>query len=247
MKQLLTTLAITFLTCTPGLRADLKVDVGGQGAAPEPGWTAWITPGSRLDNTNLFQSFTADFDSSFTISVDNVDTRLRGGLNPAGTLTNMLQSAFKDSGPIVLRFQSLNAGSYELKMWHHDSNQNGKASIDVLVSDADGTGRLAVDNLLQSWGPGLTFSTGDPNVPGPATPAISTLRFRSDGLNEVAITVSDNDDAPSLYPTFALNHTDWNESFIAGFQVSLIPEPSTLMLSLLGGLGIVTLARRRAS
>jgi hypothetical protein len=225
------------------LQAVLLVDVGGQAAPVEPGWTAWITPGARLDNVPLSQSFTADFDSSFTVAIDNVDTRLRGAMDPAGTLTNMLRSAFKEADPIVFRFQDLAAGDYSLKMWHHDSNKNGKPSVDVSVTDALGINRLVADDLRQSWGPGPIFSTDDPT--GPSSAAFSFFTFQSDGLNEVVVTVVDNNDVTTLYPTFAAGHLDWNEAFVTGFELAVVPEPSVLVLGLLGAGAFFRVVRGR--
>jgi len=214
----LNTLAIAAaLAAGLSVQGEIKVDVGGQAATPQPDWIPWITP-ERLGGAALSQAFSADFDADFTIAFDSVDTRQRGAVDPSVPLAAMLRSAFKRANPITMRIQSLNAGTYEMTMWHHDGNNDSKPSIDILVSDADEVNRLVVDDLLQSWGPGPVFSAGV----GPAEPAVSTFLFRSDGANEVVITVQDNNNVEALYG----GSSSFNEAFIAGFQIAVATPPT---------------------
>jgi hypothetical protein len=205
--------------------ADIKVDVGGEASTAETGWIPWITP-DRVGDGALSQAFTADFDDAFTVSIDKTDTRRRGAIGANVPLANMLRSSFKDDSPIVLRLQELNAGAYEMTLWLHDGNVNAKPTVDIVVTDADEANRLAVDNQPQSWGPGPVFSgDGGSAVLGPTNAATAKFLFRSDGANEVVIKVSDNDDVITLYPVFAAGHPDWNETFIAGFQIARVTAP----------------------
>ncbi|HOX02829.1 MAG TPA: hypothetical protein P5555_10135 [Candidatus Paceibacterota bacterium] len=231
MKRTIAWMAVViFSLCAASAMAEIKVDVGGSpsGGPPAPaqeGWIGWITP-DRVGNTALSHEFSADFDASFTVAFDSVDTRQRSTVNAGIPLAQMLTTAFKRSTPIVMRFQGLAAGSYELKMWHHDGNNDAKPTIDIVVTDADSADRLAVDDLKQSWGTGPVLSQFGGSQVGPPDPVISTVAFRSDGVNEAVVTVRDNDDVGSLYPGAGSN---LNESFIAGFQLSQGSAPVDIL------------------
>lgn len=190
MKRTIAWMAVVIAaTWTISTLAEIKVDVGGSPsggpqAPTQEGWIGWITP-DRVGGAALSQEFSADFDASFTVAIDSVDTRQRSTVNAGIPLAQMLTTSFKRSNPIVMRFQGLAAGDYELKMWHHDGNNDAKPTIDILVTDADGADRLAVDDLKQSWGTGPVFSQFGGAPVGPADPVISTITFRCDGVNEV--------------------------------------------------------------
>ena len=83
-----------------------------------------------------------------------------------------------------MQIKNLTAGEYIITTYHHDSDdipENGCATINIIVRDADGT-RIVADHLKQSWGR------------DPSTVASVTFTFVSNGIDDVVITFEDNND-----------------------------------------------------
>jgi len=180
----------------PVIRVDLS-----QSGDVERGWIDWNTNDVRLGNADSSRQFIneADFDDDFTIDFISIDSRNRGNMDDSIPMHDLLEDAFKESDPFDMMIKGLSAGIYTFTGYHHDTNEdvpNDDGTLNITLQDADGT-RLVVDHLQQSWGPKPSFV------------ASSTFRFRSDGVNDVILTFSDNNDGIH------------NEAYLNGFELSM--------------------------
>jgi len=135
----------------------------------------------------------------------------------------------------TLTISGLPAGDYTWLSGHHDggvnlagpSNGNLDGNADYSFTDASGSTGLIAD--------GVTFTRQDI----PDTPSFLSLNFTSDGTNDVVFSMQMDENQRA-------DPSDTNSLF--AFANSLVisdavPEPSTALLGLLGGLGL--LRRRR--
>ena len=188
--------AASVVSAAPVIRVDLS-----QGGDVERGWIDWNTGNVRLDNANASRQFLneADFDADFTIDFIKIDSRNRRAMDDSVPMHDLLEDAFKESNPFDMVIKGLSAGVYTFTGYHHDTNEdvvNDDGTLNITVQDADGT-RLVADHLQQSWGAKPSFV------------ASSTFRFRSDGVNNVVITLGDNNDGIH------------NEAYLNGFELSV--------------------------
>ena len=133
----------------------------------------------------------------------------------------------------TLTVSGLPAGNYTWLSGHHDggvnagSNGNLDGSADYSFTDASGSTGLIAD--------GITFTRQDV----PDTPSFLSLNFTSNGTDDVVFSMQMDENQRA-------DPSDTNSLF--AFANSLViedavPEPSTALLGLLGGLGL--LRRRR--
>jgi len=162
-----------------------------------------------------------------TVTVDAEDTartidfRDRGNAT-YGTLGDLLEDHIK-AYPcgVVLTLDDLAAGMYRMNTWHHDAARpTPDTRLDILVSDAAGTNRLLVDDLLMSGGTSPTYV------------ASASFLILSDGINPITILFDDASGFPEVP--------------LSGFGLARgVPEPATFLLLGLGTLGLLGCRRRR--
>ena len=123
---------------------------------------------------------------SVTVIVDSentansIDFRDRGDAT-SGVIGDLVEDHVKNqNGGVWLTLQGLEAGQYRMTSWHHDGSSGAAGNlIDIVVNDAQGSGRLLVDDLATTGG--LT----------PASVASATYLFWADGANDVVFLFDD--------------------------------------------------------
>lgn len=189
-------MAVSFAWASPVVRVDLS-----QSGDVERGWIDWNTDDVRLGNKDISRQFLneADFDDDFTIDFIKIDSRNRDDVDESIPLHDLLEDALKEADPFDMVIKGLSPGIYMLTTYHHDPSEdvvNDDGTVNITVVDADGT-RLVADHLQQSWGPKPSFV------------GVATFKFRSDGTNDVVITIGDNNDGIH------------NEAFLNGFELAV--------------------------
>jgi len=119
-------------------------------------------------------------------------------------------------GTMTLTLADLGAGLYDITTYHH-SPSSGGGTIDINLTDANGS---------SSVGTGIPVSNGT----SPASISTVSFQFESNG-SSVAIDFVGGSGA---------QHASLN-----GFELTLVPEPSTFALSALGLLGLLACGQRR--
>ncbi len=166
-----------------------------------------------------------------------IDTRTGNGGNgnwdgATGTPTYM-----------TLTLSGLNAAPYDWTSYHHDTeNVHGDFRVELSVDGGNSFAQLADGYLSDGADGGNPDSTLD-GFPGPefgpdadSLMSTYTTTFNADGANDVVFRF-----AP--YSNTAVHRQIWG---INGFVLQQVPEPSTVMLGLMGALfGVVALLRRR--
>ena len=206
----------------------LRVDFG-----QEPG-------AGRDDVQNGFESFNAgnsdsemadgvyrDYASSLgtagtvrvTVNSDDHTLLVRDRGDLVGSLGDVGEDFIFDGSPLELVLSDLKAGRYAMTTYHHDINQE-HATFDIFVTDASDTLRLVADDVTHTTG-----SLGDP--------ASTTFELFANGTDDVMIRFA----RISATDGVALN----------GFSISLVPEPGTFLLAVLGIFFLPLLGRRRRS
>ncbi|QNN21502.1 PEP-CTERM sorting domain-containing protein [Planctomycetales bacterium ZRK34] len=165
-----------------------------------------------------------------TVSIDaeitsqNIDPRNRG--DNSGDLSALLEDHFKSQNSgVELTIEGLEAGVYKMTSWHHEGGGSGDTGgssnlIDIFVTDAMGSLRSVIDDLVTSGG---NLSSVDP--------ASATYAIYSDGINPITILFDD------------ASPTD-HETVLNGFQLLVIPEPASMAMLAAGSL--MLMRRRRA-
>ena len=168
-----------------------------------------------------------------------IDTRTGNGGNgdwdgTAGTPTYM-----------TLTLSGLNAAPYNWTSYHHDTeNVHGDFSVELSVDGGTSFTQLA-DGYMADGADGGNPDSALDGFPGPefgpdadSLMSTYTTSFNADGANDVVFRF-----AP--YSNTAVHRQIWG---INGFALQQVPEPSTVMLALVGALfAVVALLRRRRS
>jgi hypothetical protein len=232
-------LGVGFASCAlalPASAAVLKVDIGGSGQAVQSDFVEWSSSVAASTSANdvglqariftpvesAFGGFTATFDAS----VGEVRVRDRG----ASAATPIAErSLFRDgfiafnttlvANPLPvgdLTFTSLPAGPYQITTFHYDGSTSRTNPMNTFSISVDGVEVLA----NQSQG-----ALGEPH-------SGSTFLFNSNGLDPVVV-------------SFALDARNLSSDlWFNGFEMSLIPEPTSMALLGLGALGLLTRRRK---
>lgn len=200
--------------------------------------TAAQNPG--LNNNTANDDFLRDWISvtQFTTTTEGVIT-----LNPSPTLS------FAVSG--------LDPGKYIWTSWHHDvDDQTGL--INYTFTDALGASSGVIDashgvantnntgspaNFVNGRGP-VVNGTGDPMNNPPGTPTAFTHMFTVDGSGSFTFEMTSGFD-PNLPNDLPYTSSSMNFVLINGFEVTRIPEPSSIcLLGTVAAIGLL-LARNR--
>lgn len=225
------TFTLVFLSIVPGpvpvCAGLLGIDFGKFGSALQPGW--WAFEGEDgIDNPSSpsIRSFTNQFglDGEIEVSVWASSTasgqtaivphgfRERDSLgvhHPAYGINNLVRTEVKANSPATpntasetlhLGLANLSAGRYELTTYHHQISWKSPGEIAIIVDDADATSNVVTASFAQSQsGPGFD---------SPAHIASHTLRFRSDGVNPVAVRFQElgGDDPEAVLNGFTLGY-----------------------------------------
>ena len=214
----------------------LQVNLGPSGLPTEAGFDDWTTgdrstPGSTtIDGIQL--SFIASTNDGNANEVRSIN---RGGNDGyAGSLATLTQTWWGvRAGPstpggfltLAIDGGGIGSSAYDFTSWHHD-HENQTGVMDIEVSVDGGQSFTQVVNDLDIVDGSTDGHTGAPNP--------VTFGFVSNGTDDVYIRFTNDQTAG----------TNSGNSFVLinGFQLDLVPEPSSLALLGLGGLLIV---RRR--
>ena len=167
-------------------------------------WREWSDSGN---DTTRSRVFSADFDDEFTITLENVDWRIRGEVDKSQELKALIEDAVKNSSAFSVIFKDLDPGDYQITTYHHDSNE-ADGTLDIDLTDADGDS-TPVDDLMQSGGT------------NPVSVAKATFEFRSDG-RDVVLTIADNNDGG--FNEAFLNGMELVKSLPVGYKVEIEAE-----------------------
>ena len=191
------------------------------------GNTAGVASSTRVIDTPLGVGGDVTVTIDAEVASQNIDPRNRG--DNSGSLSALLEDHFKSQNSgISLTIEGLEAGIYEMTSWHHEGGGTGTTGgagnlIDIFVTDAQGTLRQVIDDLITSGG---NLSSVDPSY--------AVYRIYSDGINPITILFDD------------ASPTD-HETVLNGFQLLFIPEPASMSMLALGGLMLARRSRRRVS
>lgn len=116
--------------------------------------------------------------------------------------------------------EDLQPGAYLMTSYHADPGFNHGA-VDVLVSDALGNDRLVATDILMP-------------EPMNVEPGFATYTLYADGINPVTVRFAESNPAGSS--TYVM---------LGGFALTAVPEPSALLLGLLGVFGLLVPRRRK--
>jgi len=221
--------------------ATLQVDLDvGASIQTQSGYASWViatsdSPGG-FGSLNISNTFTYSETTGGSLGVTMTTGGNTFGRNysavtspsEAVALSPLLRDVlfFNNSNSGANFFQvtlnNLLAGEYEFTGYHNSSQAfNGNATTTI---------------LLNGNATGLTATMMSPPAVDPATPGV--LPAGAPSTQTIAFTVANNGDAVVIrYQNPTEAHFGLN-----GFDLALIPEPST---ALLGALGMLTLLRRR--
>ncbi|MBI1368827.1 MAG: hypothetical protein GC162_09270 [Planctomycetes bacterium] len=214
----------------PGLAVDFGA--GGQDVNP---YFQEFSRGTSANNFGQAGPITEVYDSvlgnSGTVSVSvsgeggiNVDFRDRGDVT-FDSIGDVLEDHIKgQTAGLLLTLTDLAQGWYDMTSFHHEGQNGTNAGgagnlIDIYVSDALGSNRLVVDNLVTSGGT------------SPSSVAMPTYMIYSDGVNP--ITIFFDDVSPSDH-----------ETVLNGFTLIAVPNPAALPAGL-ALMGLLMVRRRK--
>lgn len=200
--------------------------------------TAGLSEGPHPDPTNAIVDITKTYaDTGYNVDV-RVNTN-RQKTRPAVTSGDGTAIAMSDllldwtglavattgKYPLALATIGLTfdtAGVYDITLYHHETNRSAAAEADMVLTDADGA--RGSQHILAGYGA------------SPASaPTIETYTVLSDGVNEITLVYA-QDPTNNTY-AFPLNGLE--------IGATVVPEPSTLVLSVLGALALVLYGRRK--
>jgi hypothetical protein len=176
-----------------------------------------------------------------TITINNLDTngsgvggidwRDRGDSSSSDPLVLLGEDFVKNNGGIVrLTLSGLAAGTYNATSYHIDPGFTQSQNIQVFLDEGSGFSNTgAVGNSFVSAGGvnGLTTALVQSTA--------ANFQFTTDGNTDVVVVFDGRTD-----PGVGEN----GETPLTGFNFTLIPEPSSAILSLLGGLAFIVRRRR---
>jgi len=205
----------------------IAIDYGQTGQAVQPGFTEHSLPNISGNGLSATTSVTAAMPGSPSVDVtvtsdpvnEQIETRNRTPAVSGTTLNDVYSDFFASrAGHLSITLSGLTMGRYQWTGYHNDSGSGFFGTADLSVG-IDGT---PVDSLVSThqlatndWAIGKSFFTFD--------------------------VAPENDIVIDFY------RSSGNAIALNGFQLDLmvVPEPSSLLLSVLGLLGLAVLAYRR--
>jgi len=216
---------------------DLRLDFGTTTGDDQTGYSLFERGSGASGTTSSPQSETfgslLGAGDMVTVSLSAVDGDLRW--RDRGDVTNHPQGDMLEDlvagifggasgGDLEMTLSDLEAGPYEITTYHHDP-LTIEGRIDIDVDDALGAHADVVTGLLQSAG------YDNPTV------AEATFQFVANGTDDIVITFDQTGYPAHEFGTPA--------AVLSGFTLTLVPEPSALMLLATGVLAWLPRARRR--
>ena len=219
------------------------LDIGPNGQRVEPGALDISGIGSGTNNTNnSYVGLVADTGDMFDLSITNnntagvatggIDWRDRGN-GSTDSLVRLGEDFVKNNaGFIELTFSGLPAGLYTATSYHVDPDFDQAEDIHVFITDALGTdvdaGQVGDADFSAGGAGGLTTA----EVAGSS---IMDFSFFSDGVNDVILVFDGATNSGD-------NETPLNGLFL---QFQAVPEPASVAIWSLIGLGLVGFGYRR--
>jgi CARDB len=132
----------------------------------------------HVDWNNSSESKTFTELDGFAATIKRVDGTTGVNWRDRGDATieigNLIEDQVVSSAGLRLTFTNLKAGAYQVKTWHHDVTTS-QGTIDIFVTDADGSNRQVANELATT------------QTAGNLGPASNLLSLRSNGSNAVFI------------------------------------------------------------
>jgi len=236
--------------------ATLQVDIQSNGSNPnaavtQSGWNAWSLTETFAINTHTTTfAYAPTTGGNLGVSLattTNAGARNQGlsNISDPGNLTNpnvWFDQYFwnnNTAGTMTVTFTNLEAGIYQFTSYHY---ANGLA-LETPSANDEGTASVFLNtgSGFTDTGSDVTFTVGIATTfTNPQTSRnLSASQVMTDGTFITSFTVANDNDPISI----RYQSITGGDSFgINGFELSVIPEPST---ALLGGLGLLCLLRRR--
>ena len=160
-----------------------------------------------------------------------------GGRNLDNLLEDFVAGDFDEgkSGDLTLTLHDLKAGLYTITTYHHDGLDTSyfcHGPFDIKITDADRIGVEIVSDVLNTADQATLFDRRDSPNDSVADPTTATFNFRANGTDDVDIFF--DYETPEKFHMVVLN----------GFEL-MIPEPSSWILLVTGGLSLLLWCRRR--
>jgi hypothetical protein len=241
--QCLNILLLLGFASTTAHAALVSVNLTRSGAPTETGFTNWATNDNTVPGNLLLTLGTDNLTLSAPVSGINAGTSLRsidrgGNDGYAGPLASLSQTWWGQrqtpTGPggyITINISGLSAGNYSFTSWHLDhEDQTGGMKVEFSNNGGGSfTDVVAAFDLLNYKGGGSVPVPAD----NAAAPYEASFNFVSTGA-----------DVQVRFTNVASTNSSEAFSVTNGFQLTVIPEPSSsLLVGLAAGFGL--LRRRR--
>jgi len=229
----------------------LNIDIGPSGQRVEPGFVGLPgAPGNNTGGTNLpAATLIAATGDAITFTLDNVDQngssvggidwRDRGDSDNDGvSLVLVGEDHIKNnSGVIRATLEGIPEGDYLVEAYFVDAENSQSEAIEIYLTDAAGT------SVLQDVLGDASFPGGNPG--GSGEDALTTNLM--DAHSAAFLMTSDGSNPIQIVFNGSLASDD--EMPLSGLAIhsvtAAVPEPSTLILAILGLAGLAVFRRRR--
>ncbi len=237
-------LLVLAVACGSYASADVMIDIGPDTLGVESG--ALGLPGSPAADSNGNYGPTV-IGSGISLTINNLNTsgsaagtiawRDKGNSTSTETLVNIGEDFVKnDSGIIRLTLSGVAAGTYNAFGYHLDARWKQSEEIKVFLQTTPGGSTFAENGTPGNADFAFGGTEGNNGVNNLTTANIeatrSAFQFVSDGTNDVII----------IFDGSAASDT---EVPLNGLQFSIIPEPSSVVMVLLGFIGFLLIRGRR--
>ncbi len=207
----------------------LRVDFGATGQTVGAGWEPFNLSAvtTVLEASNTFSGITIALDGRLEgDTVGYLTARNRDAVTFDTGLDAVLSDTafYKKDGTLTISGLAANTG-YDLTTYHHDSRTVQQSSFDILLTTGGSSTTMAT---------GLLASTG--TTPTTITSANFLATSDANGTIEITFDKMENPPEPG---------TDWTTLSGLDIATAPVPEPSTLVLAVVGLLGLAWCGWRR--
>lgn len=241
------TLSLTVLIASVAQATPVKVDINAQGGPTAAGWTGWDPPhsdGTALNESNTFATASATdgtVDVQLTTAGHTFErwfgvTNTTGAFSAATPAEMWQELVYYNNAlgaPFAVILDDLSAGTYEFTIYGYNNSDGDDIQVttDIFVDGVDSG--LDARNVGRALPLGSTYPAAFVEANGAAT---------------VSFVVANDNDTVTIEYRNPIGGRDFGMS---GFQLNEVvgpvtPEPSAIVLTVLGIAGLLSRRRRRA-